>query len=170
MRLTEEKYLHLAFEITVIAKGIFALLETIGGVVIFFVSKAYLTSTILSITKEELSEDPDDLIARYLIHAAQHLSIGSQRFAAFYLFSHGIIKVALVWGLLREKLWAYPASMVVFGLFIFYQLARFRETHSVELLLLTFLDIIIILLTWHEYKYIKKYRPLSKSRQLPSGL
>lgn len=68
--------------------------------------------------------------------------------------------MVLVAGLLREKLWAYPASIVVFGLFIFYQLARFRYTHSVELLLLTVLDVIIILLTWHEYRFLKRYKPL----------
>ena len=43
-------------------------------------------------------------------------------FAAIYLLSHGVIKVVLVASLFRELLWAYPAAIVVFTLFIVYQL------------------------------------------------
>ncbi|GAC1575862.1 MAG: hypothetical protein NVS3B5_07120 [Sphingomicrobium sp.] len=44
------------------------------------------------------------------------------------------------------KLWAYPASLVVMGLFIIYQLYRFSYTHGVGLILLTVFDLIVIAL------------------------
>ena len=44
---------------------------------------------------------------------------------------------------------------VVFGLFIVYQLYRFTFTHSMWLVLVTAIDVIVIALTWHEYKYLR---------------
>ncbi len=153
----DEKNLHLAFDITVFLKGIHAVLEIIGGIAVLFITKTSFMAIVFYITQEELSEDPKDFIAHYLITSAQHFSVSSQHFISLYLLSHGIIKIILVIGLLKEKLWAYPASIVVFSLFIVYQLYRFMFTHSIWLLLLTVLDAAIILLTWHEYKYRKSH-------------
>jgi len=36
-----------------------------------------------------------------------------------------------------------------------YQLYRFSFTQSVCLLLITLVDVIVIALTWHEYKYLR---------------
>jgi len=40
-------------------------------------------------------------------------------------------------GLLRNKVWAYPISLAVLGLFIVYQLYRFSHTHGYGLIVLT---------------------------------
>ncbi|MFP3616230.1 DUF2127 domain-containing protein, partial [Paraburkholderia sp. SIMBA_050] len=86
-------------------------------------------------------------MANFLLHTVQHLSIGAQKFAAIYLVGHGIIKLWLIVGLLRQRLWYYPVSIIVFGLFISYQVYRYTFTQSVWLLLVTALDIVIIVLT-----------------------
>ena len=140
-------------------KGLLALGEIVGGIVAFFVTRDFLLKTVSVLTQEELAEDPRDLIANYLQHSAQSLSIGTQLFVAFYLLSHGSIKLWLIIGLLRQKLWYYPTAIVVFGLFIVYQLYRFSFTHSVWLLLITVVDIIVIALTWHEYNYLRRLLP-----------
>jgi len=57
----------------------------------------------------------------------------------------------LVVKLFRNKLWAYPTKIVVLAAFVFYQVYRFALTHSLAMLLLTFFDLIVILLTWLEY-------------------
>ena len=121
-----------------------------------FVTKDFLLKTVSVLTQEELAEDPRDLIANYLLHSAQNLSIGTQLFVALYLLGHGSIKLWLIIGLLRQKLWYYPTAILVFGLFIVYQLYRFNFTHSVWLLLITLVDVIVIALTWHEYKYLRR--------------
>ena len=77
-------------------------------------------------------------------------------FAAVYLLGHGVIKLWLIIGLLREKLWYYPTALVVFGLFIVYQLYRYSFTHSIWLLLITIVDLVVIGLTWHEYRYLRR--------------
>jgi len=155
-KLLEEKTIHLIFMISLIFKGMIALTEIVGGVLIFFISQQFLLKLVLAITQDELSEDPNDFVAHYLIHSARALSIGSQHFAAIYLLSHGVIKMFLIAGLLRERLWYYPTAIVVFGLFIVYQLYRYTFTHSPWLLILTVIDLAVIWLTWHELKYLSR--------------
>lgn len=69
------------------------------------------------------------------------------------------MKLALVIGLLREKLWAYPASLIALALFIAYQLYRYAFTNSVGLLALTVFDLFVMLLVWHEYRLIRHHLP-----------
>lgn len=154
-KLLEEKNIHLAFEVSLILKGIIALFEIIGGILVYFISQDVLLHVVLAITQDELSEDPKDFIAHYLIQSARSLSVSSQHFAAFFLFSHGAVKMFLIVGLLQKKLWFYPAAIVVFGLFIIYQVYRFSFTHSLWLLVITLLDVIVIWLTRHEWKYLR---------------
>ena len=70
-----------------------------------------------------------------------------------------MVKAVLVWGLLREKLWAYPASFAVFGTFIAYQLYRYSFTDDVALILLSIFDLIVIALAVHEYRLLRKHLP-----------
>ena len=74
-------------------------------------------------------------------------------------FERSPLATAVVVGLLREKLWAYPACFVVFGAFIAYQLYRYSFTHDVGLILLSILDAFVILLAWHEYRLLRKHLP-----------
>lgn len=153
----DEKRIHLIFEVSLFLKGAFAFFEIVGGVVVYFLPQYLVLDVVAALTQAELAEDPRDLVANYLLHAAQHLSVGTREFAAIYLLSHGAIKFWLIVGLLRERLWYYPTAMIVFGLFIVYQLYRFSFTHSVFLLLLTALDVVVIVLTWHEYGYLRRH-------------
>jgi uncharacterized membrane protein len=111
------------------------------------------------LTQQELTEDPHDLIASHLLAAAESLSLPTKNFYAFYLLSHGVVKLLLVGGLLRGKLWAYPASLVVMGVFIAYQVYRFSYTHSAGLVTLTVFDLVVILLIWHEYRLVRLHLP-----------
>jgi uncharacterized membrane protein len=122
---------------------------------VFFVSQKFLLNVVSAITQDELTEDPRDFIANYLFQSAQYFSVSAQYFTALFLLSHGVIKMFLIIGLLREKFWYYPAAVIVFGLFIAYQLYRFSYTHSFWLLPITVLDIGVIWLTWHEYNYLR---------------
>lgn len=154
--LLSEHNLHIAFEITLILKGLFALSEIIAGIGAYLVTPDFLLKIVETMTQGELVQDPDDFIANYLLHSAQHLSISTQHFAGLYLLSHGVVKLWLVVGLLRQKLWYYPTAIFVFGAFIAYQLYRFTLTHSVWLLLITAVDAIVIALSWHEYRFLRR--------------
>src|ERR1700687_3023304 len=110
-----ERRIHQIFEVSVLLKGVHALIECIGGLVLAFVSTSAITSLVNSLTQEELIEDPNDFVGTHLLGLAQNFTVSTQHFYAFYFLSPGIVKVFLVIGLLRNKLWAYPVSLVVLG-------------------------------------------------------
>lgn len=153
----KEKELHLFFEIGVILKGLNALLEIVGGLAILFINQTSIIKIVFFLTQEELSEDPKDVIANYLVHTAKQFSISTQHFLVLYLLIHGLIKGLLIYGLLKKKIWSYPVSIIVFGIFIIYQLARYYYTSSLWLIVLSIFDLIVVFLIWHEYQQIKNY-------------
>jgi len=155
-----ERRIHQIFEVSVLLKGAHALIECIGGLVLAFVSTSAITSLVNSLTQEELIEDPNDFVAAHLLSLGQNFSVSTQHFYAFYLLSHGIVKVFLVIGLLRNKLWAYPVSLVVLGVFILYQLYRFSYTHGFGLMVLTVFDVVVMGLIWHEYRLVDRHLPM----------
>lgn len=152
-----ERWIHLAFVMTLVFKALFAVAETVTGIGAFFVSRNAVVGLAHAITRNELLEDPDDPLANYLLHAAQHLSFASEHFIGIYLASHGLVKLALVVALLMRKLWAYPLGIGVFGLFIMYQVYRYILTGAISLIFLTVVDLMVIVLTWHEYRYLRGY-------------
>ncbi len=150
----DKKWIHYVFVAGIISKGVNAILEIIGGAWLYFFSGTII-KIVVALTAEELSEDPRDKIAQFLLQTAQHLSLGDRLFGSIYLLSHGIIKLGLVVALLKRKLWAYPLAIIVFGLFIVYQIYRFTYNHSLWLIVLSFVDVAVIVATWLEYKRIK---------------
>lgn len=147
-----ERRIHQLFEASLIAKGLHALAECAAGLLFAFASTATLARWVDRLTQQELIEDPHDFVATHLQTLAHHFSVGAKHFYAFYLLSHGLVKVGLVAGLLMNRLWAYPASIVVLGLFIVYQLYRFSHTHGAGLIALSAFDIFVVVLIWHEWR------------------
>mgnify|MGYP001590762921 CR=1 FL=1 len=148
-----EKKIHLIFVLSVLLKALNGILEIILGVLLLFTSA--IAGLVQTLVKGELIEDPSDLVANTIQNFLPFLT-HSEYFVAIYLLSHGVIKIFLVVGLLRNKLWAYSAAIVVFALFIVYQLYRYSFTHSIWLILLTIFDLFVIWLTWHEYRIIRQ--------------
>jgi uncharacterized membrane protein len=145
------RLIHRAFEVGVGLKGLDGALEIIGGLLLLAISPPHVSTLVLQLTQHELSEDPHDLVARYLVSLTKGLTAGGQVFGAVYLLTHGIVKLGLVAALLKRRLWAYPAAMGIFGLFAAYQVYRYTFTHSLYLIPLTILDAVVIWLTWFEY-------------------
>lgn len=157
-----ERRVHQLFEASIIAKGLHALAECGAGLLFVFTSTVTLAKWVDWLTQDELIEDPHDFIATHLQALVQHFSVGSQRFYAFYLLSHGLVKVGLVAGLLMNRLWAYPASIVVLGLFIVYQLYRFSHTHGLGLIALSVFDVLVVALIWHEWRLYRRHHPAAR--------
>ena len=155
----KEKRIHRLFVLSVGLKGFYALVEIASGLALYRVAHAAIVHFLNRFSSDELVKDPNDWVATHLLDFAQGFSIETQHFYAFYLVTHGALKLGLVIGLLREKLWAYPASFVVFGAFIAYQLYRYTYTHDVGLILLSILDAFVIVLAWHEYRLLRRNLP-----------
>ncbi|WP_449374648.1 DUF2127 domain-containing protein [Arthrobacter psychrolactophilus] len=105
--------------------------EPVGGVLLLLVSPAQLGSLVQLLTRHELCDDRNDLISRYTGHLIGKQTVSAIVFGAIYLLLHGLVKITLVWAVLKDKLWAHP-WVIIF--------------------LLTVFDIFIVGLTWHEYR------------------
>ncbi len=147
------------FELGIILKGLDGVLETIGGVLLLAVSPATINRLVSSLTQHELSEDPNDFIARNVLGYAHDLAGTAVSFAAVYLLVHGIIKIVLVAALLRNQIWAYPWMIGFLLLFIFYQLYRIVLSPTFGLSALTIFDALIVWLTWREWRATEPSRP-----------
>ena len=138
----QEKHIHQVFVVSIAAKGIHALIEIVGGIGLYLLDAQRISAW--------LGSHP---------WLADHFQPSQQHFYAFYLLSHGLVKGVLVFFLLRERLWAYPAGITVFALFIVYQLYRYSITHEIGLILLSVFDLFVIYLAAHEYRLLRKHLP-----------
>ena len=146
------------FEIGIILKGLDGLLETIGGILLLFVTPSQINNVVARLTQHELTQDPHDYIATHLLHYTHGLTTGTVTYAAIYLLAHGVVKVVLIGALLRNKLWAYPWLIAVLIAFIGYQTYQLALKFSIGLFLLTLFDIAIVLLTWREWRKQRAHR------------
>src|SRR5438105_2425879 len=108
----QEALLHKTFELSLLAKALFAVVEIVGGILVYFVSQQFLYDLAATVTQSELTEDASDFVANYLIQVAQDFSLNTIHFTSFYLVSHGVIKLFLIVALLQKRLWAYPLAVL----------------------------------------------------------
>jgi uncharacterized membrane protein len=147
------------FEIGIILKGLNGLAELLGGLLLLFVTPTDIHHLVTTLTQGELSEDPNDVVARYLLHTANGLTGNAVIFGAVYLLVHGAVKIVLVVALLLNKLWAYPSMIIVLLIFIGYQLYRIALEPSAGLIALTVFDALIVALTSREYRRQRRIPP-----------
>lgn len=156
-----ERDLHDAFLIGIALKGASALLETVLGVLLMYTH--VVTNFVLTLTTYALIEDPDNFFATHL-RALAAVSPQAQFLGGLYLLLHGAVKCALMLGLWLDKAWAYPASIVVMLLFMFYEVVRFFETYSLAYLALILFDAIVVGLIIHEYRHQWRQRFANRDR------
>lgn len=139
-------------------KGIDGALEVIAGIALLFTSTESLRTLVGWLTQGELQEDPTDFVATHLVEFFHRLTFSTKHFASAYLLVYGFTKIGLAAGLLRGKLWAYPTALTVLGVFLGYQAYRFSHNLSIGLGLVSVLDLVVIILIWRDYKFMKARR------------
>ncbi|MDB5170537.1 MAG: hypothetical protein JWO35_231 [Candidatus Saccharibacteria bacterium] len=139
------------FEGGIIIKGATGVLEFLGGLLLLFVDPSSIHKFLAFITQREILEDPHDKLANALLHSAQHLNTGSKTFAIAYLWLHALVKLIAVFGILKNKLWAYPFALITLGLLMIYQVYSIIVQASIGMILLTVFDVFILWLIWREY-------------------
>ena len=150
--MTGKSVLRKAFRTGITAKGVDGVLEIGGGVLVWFIKPSAMGQALRTLSLHELSRDRYDLIAIHLLHLSERLAYSTPLFASIFLLSHGLVKVGLAMALWMNELWAYPLAIGVFAAFSAYQVYRFTHTHSIGLMILTMADILIIWLTWAEWR------------------
>jgi uncharacterized membrane protein len=156
------------FKISVILKGLDALVEIIGGVLLLFVTHSEITRLASWLTRNPLAGGSHSHIATIINHSAQQLVHTSTLLGAIYLLSHGVIKMFVIINVLRDKYWAYPLLIVVLLGFSIFQIISIISSHSIAVMLLTAFDIFVMVLTWFEWQRKRKKRAgLSQKEEIP---
>lgn len=145
-----------AFRITLYLKGLDGLMETAGGILLLIINPTQIDRLAQWLTHDELSEDPHDFIATHILKSAHHITGATLTFGAIYLLAHGLVKIVLVYEVIRDHLWAYQALIGVTVLFVIYQCYRMAVKFTIGMLLLTLFDLLVIYLTQNEYRKHKR--------------
>lgn len=134
---------HKAFFATVIVNGCIAIADMAAG--LFFLFHRQITTFLY------FSNYPFSSILQRIV-----VSISSQNqiMGMVYFFSHGIVKLILVWGLLTNRLWAYPLAIVLLSGFSLYQMYDIYRHFSWFTILLLVVNVITIFFISREYRQI----------------
>ncbi|WP_214366521.1 DUF2127 domain-containing protein [Pseudonocardia sp. H11422] len=135
-------------------KGIDGAAELLTALVLLVVSGATVHRLVADVLSHDLLGPPDGTLARHLVAGTAEFASGHRTFAVLYLGLHGVVKLALVWALLRRILPAYPIAAVVLGVFVGYELYRVTRTGSILLPFLAAVDIAIIVMIVREYRLL----------------
>jgi len=151
MTMNRRQAVHLMFDVAVTLKLLNGVLEIACG--LFLIFKPGWIGPHVAGWAFALLHDPDNWVVRRTAHWGAGLSTDTEHFASIYLIAHGAAKIFVGWGLVREKLWAFPAGLAVFGLLIVYQVLRLTHTHSLTLAALIAVDVAVCYLIWREWGF-----------------
>lgn len=153
--LNKDNIINIGFYGGLIFKAVNALIEVIAGFIMIVLNHEWLNRLIKFVAHSELIEDPRDIVMNYFITMGQNFSISTQYSVAAYMLLHGTTKLVVIWLLLTKKLWAYPFAVVVFALFIAYEMYGYMHSLSVLMLMMVSLDIAIVVMIILEYNHLK---------------
>jgi len=163
-----DKLLDRTFFVSLILKLADGVLELAGGAVLLLLTPGQIQRAVAAVTRGELAEDPNDLIANVLVRYASQLNVSLTLFGAWYFLVHGVVKVLLVAAVLRDHLWAYPWLIGFLVAFIGFQGYELVVHLTWGLLLLTLFDIFIVYLTVREYRRHKAHPKVATEPASPS--
>lgn len=151
-KVEREKDILWLFDLALLLKAANGVFEMLGATLIFFVPPVLVLRLVEFLTGGELTQDPDDPIVSVMRDAAQSFTVHTHYFLALYLLLHGTIKVLLVIGILKGKRIAYPLFVLALILFGAYEAYRGFARNETLLQVFAVFDLLLLLLTIHEYR------------------
>jgi uncharacterized membrane protein len=151
----EEHVVHEFFLVSVILKGLISLAEVIVGIAVLLIPP----QTIISLTLTLLNYLPIASVQAKLIAEVSKYTSGTAVFVSLYLLSRGLVKVGLVWGLLKGKLIAYPLSLGVLAILVLYQTYQMvTPPFSLIIFAITLFDLAVMYFVYREWKIVLRHR------------
>lgn len=142
----------------------YGVLKFILGLVLLNFVHSTFADIFYKFMNHELIEDPNDVLINAIGLLLNKSTANVSYFIAIYLIFWGFVDSFLSINLLRLRLWSYPVSLALIGLFILYGMYRLTYTHSIVLLIVIIIDLLILWLI------IQEYRRLLKSHQNSSTI
>ncbi|TFC32873.1 DUF2127 domain-containing protein [Cryobacterium sp. MDB1-18-2] len=134
-------------------KGIDGVIELAAGLVVW-VSPAFVHALLAGVAGEAGEGDSSAMrfLAQYVARLDSELAATGAGFLIAFLITHGAVKVALVYCLLRKWHRAYPYALGILIAFLGYQLYAFVLRPTVGMAVITALDAAIVVLVYREYR------------------
>lgn len=144
------------YRVGIVIKGIDGVLEFVAGMAIL-ISPHLLHTLLVGVATEfgEHNARPFHFIAEYIGRVDTQLFQSGLFFLTLFLITHGAVKIALVYCLLRRIVKAYPVALVILVAFLLYQIYVLITSFSPLMIFFTVLDVLIIWLVWNEYQELK---------------
>lgn len=137
-------------------KGFDGLVELLAGLILLITPT--LAHTVLQHVLHE-SQHHHGLVGQWLTRYVGQLDTDLTKSGLtviiIFLLLHGIVKLVLVYCLLKEILWAYPYALAILTAFLVYQAYILVRHPTIGIGLFVVLDVIIIGLVWREYKVLQ---------------
>lgn len=149
---TKDELLDVSFNTMLIFKSLFALGETLAGLVLIFIPLDLIKAAIHHVA----AVLPLTSLSVLVTEAGQRLTSDATLFAIVYLLLHGVLKLGTLALLWKKILWSYPLSVALLVGFIIYQLFEFSQRGALSMLVLCGVDVLMIALTLLEYRKLKK--------------
>jgi uncharacterized membrane protein len=144
-----------AFRVSLYIKAFDGTLQLIGGTLLLFVEPQTLGRWMNFLTRHLLSENPNNVVAHWLHHQADTLSLDTTLIVSLYMLSHAVIKLGLVFGLLKEKLWVFPFAFVGFGAILSIEIYRILFHFFWGVCILMAFDTFVLTMVILEYRKLK---------------
>jgi uncharacterized membrane protein len=155
--ITEKKAIDKLFFVSMFIKAAGGIVEVFTGIASLFLTTNEVLHATQLLVQGKLDADPDDFLANYILDLAARFTPGATNlFLFWYLLGHGVINLFLVVMLLRKKMWAYPLSLTIFGIFVAYEGWQVYVSHSPLVAAFTVFDLAVIWLVWREYRYVRR--------------
>lgn len=155
-KMNEDKVQSELFVIGMWWRILYGSVRLILGFVLLKVVHVPVSDLLYKFAGSEVAEDPSDFIFTTLNSFLEAHPLSITYFLAFYFIFWGTVEVGLSIGLLRHKLWTFPVTLWLIGLFMTYAAYRFTQTHSPFLPFIFIVDAFIFWLILAEYKKTKK--------------
>lgn len=144
------------YKIGIGIKGFDGLVELLAGLALLISPK--IVHNILAGLSGELGEGhvrTFNFIAEYVARLDTELAKSGLVFLILFLIIHGLVKLVLVYCLLKEIVSVYPTALAILGAFLVYQAYVFVINPTIGMALFTILDAVIIWLVWGEYRELR---------------
>lgn len=151
------KWFDRLYLLTVVVKGFDGLAEFLAGLVLLIAPQwLHILLGYLSGEASESSHRFVQYLAEYIAHVDTDVAKGGLTVVILFLLTHGVVKLALVYALLRRILWAYPYALGILVLFLIYQIYVGIVQPSLGMTVFVLLDAIIIWVVWGEWRQLRQ--------------
>ncbi|HLK56281.1 MAG TPA: DUF2127 domain-containing protein [Chthonomonadaceae bacterium] len=144
-----KKSTDLIFRISIIVKGVDAVFEVVGGLLL--TQPVKIARYLAVLAQHELYRHHQVLSGR-LDHLAETISVHASLPEAAYLCVHGLAKVILIVAIFLNKRWGYVGLIGVLSLFTLVELTRSIMAREIVTGLLGLFDLVVVILIAKEYQ------------------